>query len=120
LDPSLVFGVSQLQGRIGNYVLCEPSQSALPMMIYSNSNKQAMHCEVTNLLGAREQTHLNVYAKQLCEKVAQQAKSRDNHQTTPLTIVLGISLDRTRGHEPVMFRTILDLLVKLYQDAMQM
>ncbi|GKY96568.1 hypothetical protein MPSEU_000616400 [Mayamaea pseudoterrestris] len=70
---------------------------------------------LTNLLGAREDVAMNVYAQQLCEKII---TARGAGQPL-LTIVLGITLHKTKGKEPAMFRAILDVLVKLYRDAMQ-
>jgi hypothetical protein len=103
----LVFGVSQYKGSIGNFVMCEPTQSPI--------NMKQVHYEVTNLLGAREEPVLNVYAQQLCEKII---SIRDAGEPL-LTIVLGISLHKEKGKEPSMFRAILDLLGRLYQDALQ-
>ena len=102
----LFFGVSQLQGSLGNFLLCEPIQSLINMKQYD--------LEVTNLLGAREDTLLNVYAKRLCETIIQAR----GHGEPLLTIVLGISLHKEKGKGPVMFQAILDLLTKLYQEAM--
>lgn len=101
----LFFGVSQLQGSLGNFLMCEPIQSLINMQQYD--------FDVTNLLGAREDALLNVYAKRLCERLIQTRGSGD----APMTIVLGISLHKEKGREPAMFQTVLDLLVKLYQDA---
>lgn len=107
-QDKIVFGVSQLHGRIGNFLLCEPLQSPLDL--------KQIHYEVTNLLGAREQTLLNVYAKQLCERIIH---ARPKGEAL-MTIVLGISLDKHKGQDPDMFKTILDLLVTLYQDVMRL
>jgi hypothetical protein len=103
----LVFGVSQYKGSIGNFVMCEPMQSQI--------NMKQIHYDVTNLLGAREETILNVYAQQLCEKII---AVRGSGQPL-LTVVLGISLHKDKVKDPAMFRTILGLLATLYQDAME-
>ena len=104
----LVFGVSQYQGSIGNFVMCEPTQSLI--------NMKQVHYEVTNLLGAREETLLNVYAQQLCELIVSTKNPGD-----PLpTVVLGITLHKERSKEPAMFRTILGILGQVYEDAMRL
>lgn len=88
--------------------MCEPMQSLIDV--------KHVHYEVTNLLGAREQTALNVYAKQLCERII----NLRSKGAQLMTIVLGISLDnKKKGNESAVFRTILDVLVKLYEDAME-
>lgn len=102
----VVLGISQLNGRVGNYLLCQ----AIP----SEVNPKDVDFQVTSLLGAREETLLSVYAERIARNILA-GKRRTNHTTT--TIVLGISLHKDKGKDPEMFRTIVALLVQLYEEA---
>lgn len=104
----IIFGVSQHQGRIGNWVMCEPTQS--------ETNMKQTHFEVTNLLGARDDTLLNVYCQQLCQRI----NSDRGSENTLLTVILGISLHKEKGRNPSVFQAILELLSNLYHDALNL
>jgi hypothetical protein len=68
-----------------------------------------------NLLGAREDSLLAVYARQITEKVVEM---RPPTSAEPLpTIILAISLHKEKGKDTEMFGLLVDLLVQLYRDA---
>jgi Proteasome assembly chaperone 3 len=98
----VVLGISQLNGRVGNYLLCQATPSDV--------NPNDVDYQVTSLLGAREETLLSVYA----ERIAGNILAGNRNHTT---IVLGISLHKDKGKDPEMFRSIVDLLVQLYKEA---
>lgn len=102
----IVLGVSQLQGVVGNFLLCD----AQPSQAHPGS-ASVVDYNVTTLLGTRQDPLLDVYARQVCEKI--HALDSD----APTVIILGISLHKERGKDPQVFRAIVDLLVNLYQDA---
>jgi hypothetical protein len=103
----IVLGVSQLDGKIGNFLLCQASSSAV--------NPRQVDFSVTNLLGAREDPLLAVYARRVTEQIIAN-RSPENTAPFPLVIV-GISLDKEKGRDQEMFRLLVDLLVQLYREA---
>lgn len=101
----VVIGLSQLDGKVGNYLLCQASTSEV--------NPKAIDYDVSNLLGAREDPLLVVYARRITELII---------ATRPPTahfppVVLAISLDKEKGKDMEMFRLLVDIAVKLYSDA---
>ena len=112
----IVVGVSQLDCKIGTYVLCEA--------VTSESNPRQVEYHVSTLLGNRDDILLGVYARTIHERLRQ---IHQNHQDTPTTIdttlpsviLLGISLDKDKGTDPKMFRLLVDLLVDMYVDAIK-
>jgi Proteasome assembly chaperone 3 len=99
----VVLGISQLNGRVGNYLLCQA--------ITSDVNPKDVDYQVTSLLGSREETLLSVYTERIARRTL--AGKGANHST----IILGISLHKDQGKDPEMFRSIVDLLVQLYEEA---
>jgi hypothetical protein len=97
-DDRVVIGCSQLNTRIGQWLLCEfeTSPHAPTSPLY----------EITTLLGNNDDTWLSVMAKAICETIQK-------------TIVLGVSLQTTTsGPATVMLiRALVDLIVKLHQEA---
>jgi hypothetical protein len=68
-----------------------------------------------NLLGAREDPLLAVYARRITE---QMVAMRPPTSAEPLpTVVLAVSLDKEKGKDPEMFGLLVDILVQLYRDA---
>ena len=101
----IVVGVSQLKGKFGNYMLCE----AIPDEV----NPKHVDYDVTTLLGAREDTVLTVYARQITQRI-------EKLQPNPiaLNVIVAISLNKTKAPQPEVFNAIVDLLVNLYCQAM--
>lgn len=110
----VVFAISQLEGgKIGTFLLCQARRNAI--------STRRVEYEITPLLGAgRDDPVLNVYGRQLVEKISSHATlSRQ-------TVVLGISLLRQSGNvnkessknDPKMMKCIIDLAMQLYQDAL--
>ena len=100
----IVVGVSQLNGKFGNYLMCE----AIPDEV----NPKHVEYDVTTLLGAREDTLLTVYARQITERI-------EKLQPNPisLTVIVAISLNKDKAPQPEVFNAIVDLLVNLYRQA---
>eukprot|EP00527_Entomoneis_sp_CCMP2396_P002846 CAMPEP_0198149976 /NCGR_PEP_ID=MMETSP1443-20131203/48857_1 /TAXON_ID=186043 /ORGANISM="Entomoneis sp., Strain CCMP2396" /LENGTH=191 /DNA_ID=CAMNT_0043815153 /DNA_START=28 /DNA_END=603 /DNA_ORIENTATION=+ len=99
-------GISQMKGRIGNYLLCqaEPSQVKPKTFEY----------EISNLLGAREDPLLSVFARRIAEVLVQFLPPMES-----LTLILGISLQNNEmGRDPEVFRSTVDIMIKLYVEAM--
>jgi hypothetical protein len=98
-------GVSQLNGKFGNYLMCE----AIPDEV----NPKHVDYDVTTLLGAREDTLLTVYARQITERI-------EKLQPNPisLTVIVAISLNKNKAPQQEMFNSIVNLLVNLYQQAL--
>jgi hypothetical protein len=68
-----------------------------------------------NLLGAREDPLLAVYARRVTEQIV---GMRPPTSAEPLpTVVLAVSLHKEKGKDPEMFGVLVDLLVQLYRDA---
>lgn len=69
----------------------------------------------SNLLGAREDPLLAVYARRISEKIV---GLRPPTSAEPFpTIVLAVSIHKEKGKDPEMFGLLVDLLVQLYRDA---
>ena len=113
----IFFGVSQLNGKLGTYLLCEGERNEI-------DPKQTEY-HLTTLLGNREDAMLGVYARTLTERIqafqaAEGGAGTAIGATTPApTVLLGISLDKQKGNSPEMFQTIVNLLFDLYLDAMR-
>ena len=101
-----MMGISQMNGRIGNYILChaEPSQVKPKTFDY----------EVSNLLGSRQDPLLSVYAKRIVQVILLQ---QDLPETKSISLILGISLNKKDGRDPEIFRCTVDIMAKLYLEA---
>jgi Proteasome assembly chaperone 3 len=106
----IVFGVSQLEGgRIGNFLLCQPEPSPV--------DPKATDFHMSTLLGARDDPVLTVYLRRITEMIIR-SRLAGSEASYP-TVVLGISLHKTKRKDPLLFRTIVELLAQLYNDAVQ-
>jgi Proteasome assembly chaperone 3 len=105
----IVFGVSQLDCKIGNWLLCEA--------VTNEINIRQTEYHLSTLLGNREDSILGLYARTLHERLRQLQQQGTNQ--TPGVVLLGISLDKEQGSDPQMFRLLVDLLVDMYVDAIK-
>uniref|UniRef100_A0A7R9ZM44 Proteasome assembly chaperone 3 n=1 Tax=Craspedostauros australis TaxID=1486917 RepID=A0A7R9ZM44_9STRA len=103
----IVVGVSQMEGgRVGNYVQCHAQ---------TNPVDQRVEFTVTNVLGAREDGMLGLYARRLTQLLL------PHHQRTEfLEVLLAISLRKERQEDTDMFKTVVDVLVKQVVETMGM
>jgi len=126
-DSTVVIGISQGPSqKIGNYLLCQADPNPLQIKAYQY--------QVSHLLGGnRDDTLLEVYAKRLAEVLVPTLPS----PLQPLTLVLGISLLHTNNknknisppeeevarvkaaRSPEVFRSVVDVMSKLYVEAME-
>ena len=102
----IVLGVSQLDQRIGTWLLCESQNS--------ETNPDRVEYPVSTLLGL-EDVLLEVYARQITEKIRMASSSSPS-----IVLVLGISLDKKRGKDTKMFRLLVETLAQLYSDTAQL
>ena len=100
----IFLGVSQLNGKFGNYLMCQATPDEV--------NPKHVDYEVTTLLGAREDTVLTVYARQVTEQI-----EKLHPNPVSLTVILAISLNKKKATQHDVFRSIVDLLVNLYKQA---
>jgi hypothetical protein len=105
----IVFGVSQLDCKIGTWLLCEA--------VTNETNVRQTEYHLSTLLGNREDSMLGVYARTLHERLRQ--VQRQGTTNTPAVVLLGISLGKEKGSDPQMFRLLVDLLVDMYVDAIK-
>lgn len=108
----VVFGVSQLPGgRVGNFVLCQPEPSEV--------NPKQVDFPVTSLLGAggRDDPLLSVYCRNLAEGILTRRRNDSHVANYCPAVVLAISLHKEKGKGPEVFRTLVGLLLQLYDDA---
>ena len=105
---AMVVGISQTQGRIGNYLLVQVEPSPVQPTAY--------HYDVTHLLGPqRDDALLSVYAQRVAECLAATQTTRHS-----MTLIVGISLQpNSRGRDPHVFRTTVDLVVQSYRQAVE-
>jgi len=105
-----VVACSQLAGgRIGSWLLCKRT--------VVDPFSQKVETDVAHLLGSaqRDDPLLQVYAKQVTEQIAKASAGISDEPTT--TILLGLSLDPKSSKDPAVFRTIVQLLGAVYQEA---
>ncbi|CAB9513675.1 expressed unknown protein [Seminavis robusta] len=106
----IVFGVSQLDGKIGTYLLCEA--------VTTEANLRQTEYHLSTLLGSRSDDSMGgVYARTLHERLRGINNIAINNK--PPVILLGIALDKDKGNDPKMFKLLVDLLVDMYVDAIQ-
>jgi Proteasome assembly chaperone 3 len=99
----IMYGVSQIGGNIGNYLLCESRRNEV--------DPRAFEYQVSNLLGARDDALLEVYARRITELVAQESAGRH------MIVILGISLDKARGRNPKVFMLLTTIMHQMYIEA---
>jgi Proteasome assembly chaperone 3 len=102
----IVLGVSQLQGKVGTYILCQVEETPLDSKSRYN---------IATLMGKRDDALLEVYARRLTEKIAAMRVSPSD-PVPP--VLLGISL-KPEGKDPKMFHAIVDISVNLYAEAIR-
>lgn len=103
----IVLGVSQLEGKVGTYILVQVEETALDNTTRFN---------ISTLLGKRDDPLWEVYARRVTEKIAGMRASRA--EVMP-PVLLGISLKPKEGKDPKMFTEIVDVLANLYSDAIK-
>ena len=104
----VVIGISQLEGRIGNWLLCENQPNLV--------DPKTLDFLVTHLLGSQRNTPvLDVLARQICEKLLRQC---EDPNTAPV-VLLGVSLKPETEKDFARLRVIVQLVVQLHGEAMQ-
>lgn len=102
----IVVGVSQRQQKVGNWCLCQATQSSI--------DPKAIDFTLSTVLGDRNDPMIEVYARRITDRIIQ---SRMIPGSNTMVVFLGISL-QDQGKDPEMFRLVVDVLVKLVQDAL--
>ena len=107
---------SQLEGRIGHWLLCKATSSD-PL------NPAKFDWDISHLLGgARDDPLLIVYGKLVSDRILQSmvataaAAGNNNDASHPPAVLLGLALGVT-GKAPAVFHTIVDLLAKVYLET---
>ena len=98
--------VSQRYGKIGSFLQCIPEHSII-------DNSKTYH--ITTLLGKRDDSNSEVYARQITEQIDSLRKSDLEVACPP--ILLGLGLKKTDHHDVDMFRTIVTKVINLYREA---
>jgi len=105
-------GMSQLECKIGTYILCEAETSDI--------NPRQTEFKISTLLGNRDDAMLGVYARTLMERIRSfHGSSEGERSTMPKELLLGIALDKAKGRDPKMFQLLLGVLVDMYVDAVK-
>jgi hypothetical protein len=104
----IVFGISQLNTKVGSFVLCHVDESIIDNRI---------RFMVMPLLGKTDDVVSEVFARQVTEKIAAIRTTSDATATSCPSVLLGISLKST---DPETFYVLADLLVNLYKEAIQL
>jgi hypothetical protein len=102
----IVVGVTQRQQKVGNWCLCQALQSPI--------DPKAIDFTLSTVLGDRNDAMIGVYARRITERIIQ---SRMIPGSNTMVVFLGISL-KNQGKDPEMFRLVVDVLVKLIQEAL--
>ena len=98
-------GVTQLNQKVGNYVMCQAVKSPI--------DHASVDFSISTVLGNREDPMMGVYARRITERLIQ-----DRVLTDPISVFLGISL-KDSGKEPKMFHYVVDVLYNLIREALQ-
>lgn len=116
----IVVGVSQLNRKVGTYLLCEAETNEI--------NPQQCDYRLSTLLGNREDAMLGVYARTITERIrafhVSENESNNNSSSTagtelPKEVLLAVSLDQEKGRDPKMFQLLVGILVDMYVDAIR-
>ena len=110
----IVIGVSQLNRKVGTYLLCEAETSEI--------NPKQCDYRLSTLLGNREDAMLGVYARTLTERIRafHETEHANNHSSElPQEVLFAVSLDKEKGRDPKMFQLLVGVLVDMYVDAVR-
>ena len=99
----LFVGVSQLNQKIGNFVMCQAKKSPI-------DNSVDFH--ISTVLGNREDAMSGVYARRITERLI-----KDGIMPDPINLFLGISL-RDSGADPKMFEEVVGILYLLIRESL--
>ena len=102
----IVVGVTQREQKVGNWCLCQALQSPI--------DPKAIDFSINTVLGDRNDPMVGVYARRITERIIQE---RLIPGSNTMVVFLGISL-QNKGKDPEMFRVVVDVLMKLIQDAL--
>lgn len=106
----IVIGLSQLDGRLSNYLLCE----AIPDPVHPKSIEYA----TTTLLGARDEAVWSVYARQVTQRMVEYRHPVAAEGESFPVVVLGLGLrPATSSANPNIFRAMVDVMVQVYIEA---
>merc|ERR1711862_562545 len=104
-------GISQLQGKIGTYI-----SSSVEYSIIDNS----ITYHISTLLGSNQDSLLEVYARQISERIYEEQQQQGTECNKPLLI--GITIDRKKcndiGGSSSMFKEIVQIVKNLYNECM--
>eukprot|EP00978_Attheya_sp_CCMP212_P003188 scaffold6581_cov57-Attheya_sp.AAC.16 len=112
-DRTLVC-ISQLSGRVGTFLNC-----SMEFSIIDGSRTY----NVSPLLGGSDDPRLEVYARNITERIVTKqtpANSLETSSTTPSVVLLGISLkkrDKKQENEQSTFRALMDIVSEMYDEA---
>ena len=98
-------GITQLNCKIGTYVLCQASISQI--------DHATIDYNISTVLGNHNDAMPGVYARRITDKLLQQRILTKD----PMCLFLGISL-KDGGKDPTMFAHIVDIVVNLIQEAL--
>jgi hypothetical protein len=101
----IVLGISQLNTKVGSFLSCHVDESVIDNRI---------RFTVTPLLGKTDDAILEVFCRQVTEKIA---ALRTSAATPCPPVLMGISLKTT---SPETFHVLVNLLVNLYKEAIQL
>ena len=98
-------GVTQLNQKVGNYVMCQAVRSPI--------DHASVDFSISTVLGNREDPMMGVYARRVTERLIQDQVLMD-----PISLFLGISL-KNSGKDPKMFHRVVEVLYNLIREALQ-
>jgi hypothetical protein len=104
----------QLSGRVGTFLNC-----SMEFSIIDGSRTY----NVSPLLGGSDDPRLEVYARNITERIITKqtpANSLETSSTTPGVVLLGISLkkrDKKHENEQSTFRALMDIVSEMYDEA---
>lgn len=105
-------GISQLKGKMGSFLTCTVEESII-------DGSSTYH--VSSLLGKRDDALLEIYARQITERIAMVERNRPAYcgsdGSSPIPpVLLGVSIDKSKGRVKGIFNAIVDQAVDMYID----
>ena len=103
----IMVGVTQLNGKVGNWCLCQAEQSLV--------NHKSIDFNISTVLGDRNDAMIGVYARRITELIIQRELVPGSAY---MAVFLGISL-KDKGVDRQMFQLVTNELVDMVAEALK-
>ena len=106
----IIILISQLDGKIGTYLTSSVEESII-------DGSTTYH--ISSLLGTRDDPLLDIYARQITERIHKVLKHNTRSMVTCPPILLGIAIPRTKSaRETSVFNSVLNVILEMFLEAL--